>query len=189
MKNTVIILLVLIFTFSLAAEKIRLKDGGVVRGKVVSETATEIVIANEYGNITIEKKNIAARKKEKTDIPSFKNSKYSFKKRSWTKYAFFITVALGAVTTAIVADPSSPDASTNLAFYSLIGFGTIGLSFALLDFFRYGRVAKRIRRRFTFIDQTAGLNLIASYKPASFHNYNPYAMQQDQYAIGLRHRF
>lgn len=133
---------ILLLLSGIWAEKIKLKDGGVIRGQIVSETANELVIANEYGNITIEKKNIARRVREKSDVPSFRNSTYSLKKRSWTKYAFFGTVATGIVTTAILADPG-------FALISALSFTGVGLTFGALDFFRYGRVAKKIRRRWT----------------------------------------
>ena len=142
-KAIVIICLVFCFAGQLFAEKIRLKDGGVVRGKVVSENASEIVIANEYGNITIEKKNIAKRIREKSDIPSFKNSSYSFKKRSWPKYAVLGTAMVGVGTTAFLAD-------AGYALLSAGGFTLVAGGFAALDYFRYGRVPKRIRRRFGY---------------------------------------
>ena len=159
MKKAVLILL--IFATAISAEKIRLKDGGVVRGNVVSETATEIVIANEYGNITIEKKNIAQREREQTDIPSFSNSEYSFKKRSWPKFALLGTAATGIIVTALLADGGG-------AIASGITFGVLGLGLAAADYFRYGRVPKTIGRKF-------GLNLLpAPFEVAYYHEKKLY---------------
>lgn len=139
--------LILLLPLQLFAEKIKLKDGGVVRGKVIEENATELIIANEYGNITIEKSNIKQRIKDSRDSVSFKNSRYSFKKRSWPKYAVLASIGVGIVTTAMLADTYSTGLAPSwISFFSFTG---LTLGFAALDYFKYGRVPKRTLRKFS----------------------------------------
>lgn len=121
---------------SLFAVKITLKDGGVVSGEIVNETDTKLVISSNYGNIEIDKADIARREDDSPDSVSFSGSEYSFKKRSWTKYAFFTTLVTGIVTTTMLADSSN----SSVPLFTGIGSGITALTFAGLDYYKYGRV-------------------------------------------------
>ena len=144
MKRLLQISLLLVPLLAVNGVKIKLKDGGVVRGKIVSENAKELIIANEYGKITIEKANIAKRYKQKSDTPSFANSTYSISKKSWPKYAFLGSLGVGIVVSTIFFDSIDP-LGMILSFST---FGAMTLTFAGLDFFLYGRVPKKKNKKF-----------------------------------------
>jgi len=143
-KFTKILFITILFTImqsSIFSDKIILKDGGVVRGKVVTEDKEKLVIANQYGNITIDKKNIKKRIKPKQSRASFKNSTYSIRKKSWTKYAFLGTLAGGLVISTLTFDASN----SNIGLITSLSFLTIAITFGVLDFVKYGRIPKKMK--------------------------------------------
>ena len=151
MKNTIKLFAILILLFSSlstisAADVIvYLKDGGRIKGEIVTETIDTITVRNEFGDLELERLNIKRIVREGSSVLPYDKSVYSFKKKTWSKFAGFGSVAVGIIATSITADSDS----RSIPIYTGVGFGVLAVTFFSLDFFMYGRIPKKRRTKFS----------------------------------------
>jgi hypothetical protein len=147
---------------------IHLKDGGTIKGKIESENPLAVTITNEFGSMEIERENIKRIVRQSTSTAAYNNSFYSFKKKSWTKFAIFGTLAGGIMTTALLADSETAAVPT----WTAIGFGSAVLTFVALDFFIYGRVPRK-QPRFGMYEHPLPPLALASPSPRTGRMVSP----------------
>lgn len=126
-----------------------LKDGGRIKGELVRESSKTVTISNVFGSLDIERANIKQIIKKGAKTVSYHMSYYSLRKKSWTKYATLASLAGGLFAVSLAADAGNP----LVPLWTGIGSGVTILTFASLDYFKYGRLKKKKRRRLSlFLD-------------------------------------
>jgi len=140
-----------------------LKDGGKIKGELEKESAESVTISNEYGSLEVERANIKNIVLDRTTVYRYDDSVYSFKKKTWTKYAAFASIGTGLILTAVLADNSNPaiPLSTGLVFSAAT------LAFIGLDYFIYGRIPKTSLSRVNEFPSRGGFALAYAQESSS----------------------